>query len=227
MDDLKGMGPFIFYTRLNLSELTGSKASSLEGLLALIKEVPGSCIYHHTHRFLQQHERLSPEPPNDFAYWISEALGERELAESVASIDIMQFKSIRSLRENIIATIEQYIVQNPGVADKRSKAGREFHFMKSISFVDSTNCEAHDLKEFADMLEKINVNSIYFHVFEARLRLDDKTNDFAYWIRNLGEHELADSIEKLDPYTYAVDDLRKAIIDLIRRKLGDRHAQNR
>ncbi len=61
--------PFQFYTRLQLSELTGLKASTLPELLTHIRAVPTSCIYYHTHRYLQQHQYLSPEPPNDFAYW--------------------------------------------------------------------------------------------------------------------------------------------------------------
>jgi len=60
--------PFRFYTRLHLSELTGLRAATLVQFLGLLKTVSGSCIYHHTHRFLQQHQYLSPEPPNDFAY---------------------------------------------------------------------------------------------------------------------------------------------------------------
>ena len=88
---VKAKEPFRFYTRLHLSELTGLRATTLRQLLGLIKKVPGSCIYHHTHRFLQQHQYLSPEPPNDFAYWVTEVLGEDELGERLASIDTMQY----------------------------------------------------------------------------------------------------------------------------------------
>src|SRR4030042_4271767 len=100
---------FRFYTRLHLSELTGLRASTLSQLLSIIKQVPGSCIYHHTHRFLQQHQYLSPEPPNDFAYWVSKVLGEDELGEKLASIDTIQFSTVRGLRDKIIATIEDYL----------------------------------------------------------------------------------------------------------------------
>lgn len=62
------MESFRFYTKSNLTELTGLKAVNLTELLELIRAMPGSCIYHHTHRFLIQHQYLSPEPPNDFAY---------------------------------------------------------------------------------------------------------------------------------------------------------------
>jgi len=59
--------PFIFKTRLYLTALTGLKARNLAKLLTHLKKLPGSVIYYHTHRFLQQHEFLSSEPPNAFA----------------------------------------------------------------------------------------------------------------------------------------------------------------
>src|SRR4030043_2133367 len=95
---IRAQEPFQFYTRLHLSELTGLRAANVSELLALIKTVPGSCIYHHTHRFLQQHQYLSPEPPNDFAYWVSEVLGEDELGEMLASIDTVQNATLRLRR---------------------------------------------------------------------------------------------------------------------------------
>src|SRR3990167_2735226 len=109
---IKAKDPFKFYTRLHLSELTGLRATTLEQLLKLIKRVSGSCIYHHTHRFLQQHQYLSPEPPNDFVYWVTDVLGEDELGEKLASIDTMQYSTIRSLREEIVRTIEDYLKAN-------------------------------------------------------------------------------------------------------------------
>ncbi|MFC1509583.1 DUF5752 family protein, partial [Candidatus Omnitrophota bacterium] len=96
---------FRFYTRLHLSALTGLKASNIGELLDLLKKVSGSSIYYHTHHFLQQHEHLSPEPPNDFAYWITNALNEEALGEKIASIDTIQYSSIRLLRNEIIRII--------------------------------------------------------------------------------------------------------------------------
>src|SRR4030042_6700405 len=103
---IKASEPFRLCTRLHLSELTGLKAATLNELLELIRTVSGACIYHHTHRFLQQHQYLSPEPPNDFAYWVSNVLREQELGEKLASIDIIQYSSVRALRETIQQAIE-------------------------------------------------------------------------------------------------------------------------
>ena len=67
--------PFYFYTRLNLVELLGTKARNVMELLKGIKGAPDASIYYHTHHFLQQHIFLSPEPPNDFAFWTKNVLG--------------------------------------------------------------------------------------------------------------------------------------------------------
>jgi len=207
---------FRFYTRLHLSELTGLRASTLSQLVELIKQVPGSCIYHHTHRFLQQHQYLSPEPPNDFAYWVTEILGEDELGERLASIDTIQFSTIRQLREAIVRTIDDYLKNNAWAKLRFAHEGEEFHFIKSVSFIIPTNYVAYDLVEFKDILSNITIDSIYFHIFEARLRLERRSNDFSNWIENsLGDKELAEEISRLDPYTHTLEELRKVIIKII------------
>ena len=203
-----------------MSELTGLRATTLGQLLALIKEVPGSCIYHHTHRFLQQHQFISPEPPNDFAYWITDILGEDELGERLVSVDIIQYSTIRDLREKIASTIEVYLKDSPLSKLKFARSGEEFHFIKSVSFILPTIYIAYDLNEFVEVLKKITIDSIYFHIFEARLRLEKPTNDFAFWIENsLGDKKLANKISSFDPYTSTLEDLRNNIIQIVEKRI--------
>jgi hypothetical protein len=219
-DLIKASEPFRLCTRLHLSELTGLKASTLTELLEFVRTVSGSCIYHHTHRFLQQHQYLSPEPPNDFAYWVSNVLGEAELGEKLASIDIIQYSSVRGLREKIILVLEEYLQKQPSAAKRFVNPGAEFHFIKSISFVFPTNHIATDLKELADILKKITVDSIYYHIFESRLRLEKGKNDLSLWIeKTIGDKVLADRISRLDPYTFTLEDLRKKIVNLIEKRI--------
>ncbi len=217
---IKAKEPFRFCTRLHLSELTGLRAVTIGQLLKLIKRVSGSCIYHHTHRFLQQHQYLSPEPPNDFAYWVTEALGEDKLGERLASIDTVQFATIRGLRNKIIQTIEEYLKEKPLSRIKFTNEDEAFHFVKSISFVLPTHYVAENIFEFADILKKITIDSIYFHIFESRLRLEKGANDFSNWLEDsLGEKQLADEISNLDPYTHTMEDLRRTIVNLIEKRI--------
>jgi len=215
----KAKKPFEFFTRLNLTQLLGLKAVNLSELLQHIRNVPGSCIYHHTHRFLQQHIYLSPEPPNDFAYWVTETLGDEQLGEKLASIDTIQFDSIRSLRDKIASTIEQYLVQNPSAAHKFADDGEEFHMMASMSFILPTGLQAWTLAEFSAILKNINVDSIYFHMFESRLRLQRLSNDFSVWLgKDMGLPQLAADIAQLDPYTHTTEGLRKTLLQIIKKR---------
>jgi len=211
--------PFRFCARLHLPELTGLRAVNLAQLLDLIDKAPDSCIYNHTHRFLQQHQYLSPEPPNDFAFWVTEIIGERKLGEELASIDTVQYSSIESLRSKIAEVIRSYLGKNPLAKLRFAVHGEEFHFIKSVSFIMPTGYTVNNLEEFTDILKKVTIDSIYFHVFEARLRLERKANDFSNWIEtSIGDKELADKISKLNPYMYTLEELRKMIIRLIERR---------
>jgi len=219
-DDGVAAEPFRFYTRLVLPELTGLRARDLSELAAIAARAPEACIYHHTHRFLQQHQHLSPEPPNDFAYWVTTVLGEKELGEELASIDTVQFCSVQDLREKIVTTIERYLERSAGAPRRSASADDAFHFVKSISFVLATNHVAHDLPSFADCLAKVPVESLYFHIFEARLRLGKPSNDFSLWLAgSLGEAKLAERIAKLDPYTCTLEELRRTVSALVDKRM--------
>lgn len=206
--------PFHFYTRVHLRELTGIKARNIKELLEHIKTVPGSVIYHHTHHFLQQHQHLTPEPPNDFAYWVTEFLNERVLGEKLASINTCEFSTLRALRERIASTIEAHLEKTKGKL-KEVEEGEEFHFLKSTSFIFPTPYAARSLEEFIEILKKVTVDSIYFHMFEAKLRLEKGTNDFSLWFATaLKEETLAKKIARLDPYTHTMEGLRDKVIKL-------------
>ena len=165
-----------------------------------------------THKFLQQHHYLSPEPPNDFAYWVSNVLNESRLGEELSSIDIIQFHKISELRNRFTT-----IISNSRSRDVPAPEGEEFYFMASQTFVLELPHTAGTLKEFADCLRNISIHSIYYHIFDARLRLERPENDFSVWFRRMGYESLANDVRRLDPYTLTLEGLRRRIIQLIGR----------
>ncbi|MCB4757423.1 MAG: DUF5752 family protein [Elusimicrobia bacterium] len=214
----KTQSPFQFATQANLVELTGFKAHDLKELVEILKTAPGSVMYHHTHHFLKQHQFLSPEPTNDFAYWVSQVLQEDKLGEQLAAIDTVAFSSITELGNRILSVIQNYLEKNR--SNRTAPEGEEFHFMKSQSFVLPTPYWASDLKEFLEAIKKISIHSLYHHIFEARLRLGRSTNDFSLWLeKELDEPALAKSISRMDPYTQTLDGLRQQIIAMIEQRL--------
>ena len=214
------MSDFYFKTRLNLVEMLGIRVGNVTDLLEQIRQVPGASIYYHTHRFLQQHHYLCPEPPNDFAFWIANALGLDGLGEQLASVDTIKFAKINDLRDAFSGIIEKYLVRSNGRA-VNCHEGEEFHFMSCKTFVFSTDLHAADVSEFIQALRVISINSLYYHIFESRLRLGKVSNDFSLWLESIGQKELAAQIAKLDPYTITLESLRKKIISIM-----EKHVKN-
>jgi hypothetical protein len=214
------MSVFYFKTRLNLVEMLGIRVSNVPDLLEQIRLVPGSSIYYHTHRFLQQHNYLCPEPPNDFAFWITNALGLDGLGEQLASVDTIKFIKINDLREAFSAIIEKSLQRKIGLTTICHE-GEEFHFMSCRTFVFATDQQAADTAEFIQALRAISINSLYYHIFESRLRLGKVGNDFSLWFESSGQKKLAAEIAKLDPYTITLEGLRKKII-----KTVEKYAEN-
>jgi small-conductance mechanosensitive channel len=215
----KATKPFRFHTRLHLKELTGLQAATLSELASVMKRTPGATVYYHTHHFLEEYQYLTPEPANDFALWVDDAIGDSVLAEKLASIDTFGFSSVSTLKARIRDVIKGYLIENPN-EERKVQEGREFHFIKSISVVLPTPYFAHDLREFVEVLRKVTIYSLYFHIFEARLRLEKGNNDFSIWFRDcLEENDLADKIAQLDPYSYTLEGLRMKIIQYIEKRI--------
>ena len=206
------MNPFYFYTKLDQTILLGVTASTIPGLLEGIQRVPEASIYYHTHRYLQQHHYLSPEPPNDFAYWVGQILNDAELGEQLSSIDIIRLDSIQSIRLEFVELLRAYISSSEKL--RESPPGQEFHFMSCQTFAIQTPHTAETIPEFLEQLRNVSVSSLYYHVFDAKLRLGHGENDFSRWFRDGGKIELADAVARLDPYTYTLEGLRTKIISL-------------
>lgn len=204
---------FHFYTQAHLVKLLGLKARDPLELMEGIKTVPLSSIYYHTHRFLQQHHYLSPEPPNDFAFWLTDILNLSELGEAIASVNIISFKKIKDLRAEFVSILSNYLTK--GKHTTTCPEGGEFYFKGCVTFVLPTPYVVNNLKEFAEVMDKISVNSLYFHIFEAPKRLARDENDFSAWFKGIGEIELAKKLSRFDPYTITLEGLRKKIKETV------------
>jgi hypothetical protein len=204
---------FVFQTERRLVALSGLRASNLDGLLLGLREVPGSSIFYHTHHMYLSHHFETPGFSNDFALWTSEALQEERLGEQLSAIDLLSFTSIRDLREAIISTIEKG-VQESGHRQRECPPNDEFHFCRSKSFIMPTGIVAANPEEFFRVLPGVSNVSLFFHFFEARLRLERPTNDFSQWLEWRGETGIAKAINALDPYSVTLDELKLKMIRL-------------
>ncbi|MBI2853503.1 MAG: mechanosensitive ion channel family protein [Chloroflexi bacterium] len=214
----KAKVPFCFYNRVHITELTGYRARNLHQLASTLRRVPDSVVYYHTHHFLEAHHYLVPEPANDFAIWVGDALGEEELSERLAAIDTFEFSSLTTLKNRIVDTIEECLSR--GMDGRQAPDGREFHFLKSVTVGLPTPYSAHDLREFVEALRKVSLGSLYYHVFESRMRLGQGMNDFSVWLRDsLGEADLADRVAGFNPYMHTLEGLRSSLIQLVEKRI--------
>jgi hypothetical protein len=203
---------FRFYTERRLVEATGLQAHNLRELYNHLKKVGGASVFYHTHASYLEHHFVRKQFYNDFASWIYGALQEHELAEKIVGIDMMEYTSIRGLREAILDTIQHHLGEHKGERTRKAPEGETFYFCKAKSFVFPTGHEAATVDDFFTCLKSVSPISIYFHVFESRLRLQRTISDFAVWLTDVGAPEIAEKINKLDFYAYSLDELRTKII---------------
>jgi hypothetical protein len=205
--------PFIFETERRLVMLTANRARNLVELLDHIVKVSGSSIFYHTHQQYLSHHFEKPVFHSDFATWVSTALQEEPLSEKLVAIDLLAFSSIRQLREAIIETIKTFLAEI-GRRVRNCLPGHEFHFCESKSFIMPSGLVAKSIPDFFEKLPMVSNSSLYFHFFEARLRLERQTNDFSAWLSYRGAPKLAEAIDALNPYRMTLQELKQEIIKL-------------
>ena len=85
-----------------------------------------------------------------------------------------------------------------------------------MTIVVPANHEATDIEGFLECLDRVDRSSIYFHCFEARLRLGREKDDFSEWLAtSMDREDIAERIRCLDAYMYDLDTLRKVIRDIV------------
>jgi hypothetical protein len=210
--------PFVFQTSVPLVELTGRRAKNVRELAEAVEQVEEASIYFHTHYYVREHHFLSQEYPSDFAYWAAEILQEKGLGERLAFVDIRHFTSIAALRAEILSILKS---QGGKRAEREVLPGLEFHFRKSINIVVPAGHQASNLPEFREGLERVDHNSLYYHLIEAHLRDEQPGNDFSNWVAEcLGKEKLALQIAQIDPYVNTLEQTRWRLLSLADRELA-------
>ncbi|HHD11855.1 MAG TPA: hypothetical protein ENK42_05385 [Deltaproteobacteria bacterium] len=210
------MEPFKFYECTALVRMTGRRASDLIEFAEIIRNVSPASIFHHMHQyFLKPHIRL-PEYPNDFAIWAADALEDKILAERLANLNPFEFTNMEDIRSEILRIITEHLKEYP--APRPVIKGKEFFFNEGITLVAETHLTAATLQEFLEALKEVHTSSIYFHFYEARLRLGKALDDFSRFFEDCEEQackQVACRIRSLDPYMYTTEMLREKIIEIV------------
>ena len=206
--------PFYFNSAAHLLRISRDKAMNLQELLDAVRTCSDACIFQHTFQTLEEHHFIREGFSNDFSHWAFSACNEIELAERLAALDVREFTSIASLREQVVRLLEDYLRKNPRAATRT--AMEPFYLMASEVVVVPTPYVARNLEEFADGLRKVSVHGIYYHFIDARLRLKLNTNDFSIWLeQELDMGQAADRLNRIDIYTSTLEGVRRSILRVV------------
>lgn len=204
---------FRFIGCSEIQEILGKQAEDERQLAELLEEVPLDSVYYHTHSFFLRSRFIERGYPNDFAQWAGEQVRDHVLAERLCVMDPFDFPSLEALREELISIIDDHLSVMGTVP--RVGFGTPFYFNRSRILEVPTGLEVRTLREFRDAISEVDVSALYFHVFEAHLRLQRNENDFSAWIRaGLKLPELADRIKALNPYLGSLERLRSSLLDM-------------
>lgn len=211
--------PFKFYECTALVRMTGRRASDAIELLEILEQVSPESIFHHMHQYFLKPHVVSPEYPNDLAEWVADALEEKSLAERLANLNPFEFTNIEGVRGELVRVIQEFLKEYP--PPRPVLPGKEFFFNEGVTLVTPTGLEASSLKEFLKVIKLVDSSSIYFHFYEARLRVGKEKDDFSrYFDECLDECSgLAQRISSLDPYMYSTEVLREKIADMVESQL--------
>ncbi len=199
----------------------GQKVVNLRELLQAVREMDEAVLYFH---LLQSRLTLSQpevEYPNDFAMWAAVALQDARLAEKLSSFDPFEYGSLDQVRQAIVDILEEYLWDLPNVPWARP--GLEFHFCEASTVVIRSEISAATLKEFCQAIQIVGLDSLYYHFFEARWRLEARdADDFSYWIdTNFDLPSLVEAIRGIDVYFYTLPELRTTLLGLVHQHVGD------
>lgn len=193
--------------------MVGRCARDEQQLLEAIEEIPLDSLFYHTHSFFLRHKYIAGPYPNDFATWAAIQVRDRVLGEKLGILDPYDFENLEALRAEIVNIIDEHLSQLQIIP--RAIYGEPFHFMQSRIIEVPTGLEAQNLMEFRKILAAVDASVIYYHNFEAILRLGRRKGDFALWIEEQLElPELAKKISNLDFYMISLESIRQRIIKL-------------
>ncbi|MBN1626072.1 MAG: hypothetical protein JW944_06060 [Deltaproteobacteria bacterium] len=197
-----------------LAMATGKRAQNLRELRELLRDIDTNSIYYHFWGGLLRPRFDDPEYHNDFALWTANSLHNKLLAERLAVIDPMTFKTLDDLREELIDLIEETL--NETEYPTWSKRDDQFEFIRFQLVIFNTKTVVQEPKELLNVLRNMSVGSIFFHFIDGRRRNADAQDDFQNWLSNFDEKydELRDRISDIDPYFSSLTQLRRRLVDV-------------
>jgi hypothetical protein len=213
--------PFWFRECFVLPMPIGKAASNLRELLQALRDLDDSVFSYHLweSRLTIAHPGL--EYPNDFAFWAATALQDSKLAEMLSTFDPFGYETMRQIRDDLVELLEEYLWNLPSVPWARP--GFELHFCEASTVVLRSQLAARNLIELHTALNKVGLDSIYYHLVDARWRLRPKRmDDFSSWVEaNFDLPDLVSAIRDIDIQFFTLEEIRNAVSSQVSSYLRD------
>lgn len=210
------MEPFEFRQCVNLIKSTGRKARSLRELRDIVETVSDESLFHHAYQYFLKGHVL--EYTSDFAQWAGENLEERALSEHLSNIDPFSCKGIDDLRRELLRVIDSYLDTFP--EPRKALPGEEFYFNETVTLIFPVGIRVKNLAEFLMAIKYVDPGSLYYHFYEARIRLGGGVDDFSRWIEDiLGKNNLAERIRAIDLFMHSIEGIREHIATEVEEEL--------
>ena len=206
--------PFVFRDAIRLTSPTGVAAATLREFLIGIESAEPAVIHHHLRETPLRFPLQIGNYPNDFALWANVNLKNTPLAERLAVLDPFHERDIEELRERVIESIE--IALDYQGNHQAVLPGHEFFFSRSFSSEIELGMTAYNLDTLIEGIHSVPASSLFFHMYESRLRNVDGSDDLSQWLRDsLGTQDVADRLSDLDFYLLALEDCRSVVVELL------------
>jgi len=215
------VGPFEFRKAIFLVEATTLRAASISQLLTGVTLASELSIFYHLHQHFLVDPNILPEYPNDFARWVGQQLGNGEVAERLANLNLFRAANLGEVRHEITFILADYLAHT---SDRRQvQDGQAFIFCQPRLVVLPCCERAATPEAFLDALRTIDVQSIAYHLFEPKVVPMGARNDFTRWFEALGYDDLANQLDTFDPYLNSLEDNRDYLVTLVGSALRKRN----
>ncbi|AEH22585.1 hypothetical protein TOPB45_0483 [Thermodesulfobacterium geofontis OPF15] len=205
--------PFIFKSELWIPKYTGIKVYSINEFIKALKEVDKFSIFYHMYINIFNYHNLPTFYTNSISYWFFKN-GYLLLAEKLSIIDPLDYFDLEELRIALINILEKNYDKNWNRKEKYP-----FYFITAEREIIECGKIAHNLDEFIEGIKKSSINSLFYHLITSRIENKTIINDYSAWLYSIGEAKKAEKINKLDPYTLTLYEIKEEIIKILEEKI--------
>uniref|UniRef100_A0A7C4NS59 Uncharacterized protein n=1 Tax=Thermodesulfobacterium geofontis TaxID=1295609 RepID=A0A7C4NS59_9BACT len=205
--------PFIFKSELWIPKYTGIKVYSINEFIKALKEIDKFSIFYHMYINIFNYHNLPTFYTNSISYWFFKN-GYLLLAEKLSIIDPLDYFDLEELRIALINILEENYDKNWNRKEKYP-----FYFITAEREIIECERVAHNLDEFIEGIKKSSINSLFYHLITSRIENKTIINDYSAWLYSIGESKKAEKINKLDPYTMTLYEIKEEIIKILEKKI--------